>query len=131
MSDPSTTTVLLIEDDPLFGALIEEVLGHEGYQVVWRTTGSEGLAAAQAEPPDLILLDLMLPEVDGWTVLRELKRNPETRATPVIMTSAVVDRSTDIERALAHSVLRKPFGIDELLTTVRDVIEGAPPVGAP
>ena len=116
-------TVLLIEDDPLFGALVEEVLGHEGYDVAWRTTGPEGLNAATSETPDVILLDLMLPEVDGWTVLRELKRNPVTRATPVIMASAVVDRSTDIERALAQAVLRKPFGIEELLTTVRNVLE--------
>lgn len=118
-------TVLLIEDDPLFGALVEEVLGHEGYSVVWRTTGPEGLNAASTEAPDVVLLDLMLPEVDGWTVLRELKRNPATRATPVIMASAVVDRSTDIERALAEAVLRKPFGIEELLSTVRKVLDGA------
>jgi DNA-binding response OmpR family regulator len=118
-------TVLLIEDDPLFGALVEEVLGHEGYAVVWRTTGPEGLAAAESESPDVIMLDLMLPEVDGWTVLRELKKNPATRATPVIMSSAVVDRSTDIERALAEAVLRKPFGIEELLSTVRAVLAQA------
>ena len=123
-------TVLLIEDDPLFGALVEEVLGHEGYDVAWRTTGPEGLNAATSETPDVILLDLMLPEVDGWTVLRELKRNPVTRATPVIMASAVVDRSTDIERALAQAVLRKPFGIEELLTTVRNVLERSS-AGAP
>jgi DNA-binding response OmpR family regulator len=118
-------TVLLIEDDPLFGALVEEVLGHEGYAVVWRTTGPEGLNAASTEAPDVVMLDLMLPEVDGWTVLRELKRNPATRKTPVIMASAVVDRSTDIERALADAVLRKPFGIEELLSTVRRVLDGA------
>jgi DNA-binding response OmpR family regulator len=115
-------TVLLIEDDPLFGALVEEVLGHEGYAVVWRTTGPDGLAAASTESPDVVLLDLMLPDVDGWTVLRELKRNPATRATPVIMASAVVDRSTDIERSLAEAILRKPFGIDELISTVRGVL---------
>jgi two-component system, OmpR family, response regulator PfeR len=118
-------TVLLIEDDPLFGALVEEVLGHEGYAVIWRTTGPEGLAAAESESPDVIMLDLMLPEVDGWTVLRELKKNAATRATPVIMSSAVVDRSTDIERALAEAVLRKPFGIEELLSTVRAVLARA------
>lgn len=118
-------TVLLIEDDPLFGALVEEVLGHEGYAVVWRTTGPDGLAAASTESPDVVMLDLMLPDVDGWTVLRELKRNPATRATPVIMASAVVDRSTDIERALADAVLRKPFGIDELIETVRGVLADA------
>ena len=118
-------TILLIEDDPLFGALVEEVLGHEGYEVIWRQTGPEGLAAAESESPDVIMLDLMLPEVDGWTVLRELKKNPATRATPVIMSSAVVDRSTDIERSLAEAVLRKPFGIEELLKTVREVLVGA------
>jgi DNA-binding response OmpR family regulator len=118
-------TILLIEDDPLFGALVEEVLGHEGYAVIWRQTGPEGLAAAESESPDVIMLDLMLPEVDGWTVLRELKKNPATRATPVIMSSAVVDRSTDIERSLAEAVLRKPFGIEELLKTVREVLVGA------
>jgi DNA-binding response OmpR family regulator len=123
-------TVLLIEDDPLFGALVEEVLGHEGYAVVWRTTGPEGLNAATTEAPDVVLLDLMLPEVDGWTVLRELKRNPATRGMPVIMASAVVDRSTDIERSLAQAVLRKPFGIEELLTTVRNVLERSS-AGAP
>ena len=122
--------VLLIEDDPLFGALVEEVLGHEGYSVVWRTTGPEGLSAASTDAPDVILLDLMLPEVDGWTVLRELKRNPATRATPVIMASAVVDRSTDIERALAEAVLRKPFGIEDLLQTVASVLERSS-AGAP
>ena len=121
----------MIEDDPLFGVLLEEVLGDEGYRVVCCTTGSEGLATAQSEPPGLVLLDLMLPEVDGWTVLRELRRHPATAATPVVMASAVVDRSTAIKRAMVDGILQKPFGIQALIDTVHGVLEASAPAADP
>jgi len=92
--------VLVVEDDPDNRRIVTKVLSVEGYQVVEATDGVEALAQARAEHPDLILMDLALPNMDGWEATRRLKSDPATRTIPVVALTAVAMRG-DEERARA------------------------------
>lgn len=121
--DVNTTTqplILVIEDDSSIASTIQYVLEEEGYRVVQHASGTAGLAAAAEAKPDAILLDVMLPDTDGWTMLRELKSWPETRDIPVIFLSAATGRLTREERSLAQAVIRKPFDFDDLLKAIQN-----------
>jgi two-component system cell cycle response regulator DivK len=92
--------ILIVEDDPDNRRIVAKVLSVEGYQVVEATDGVEALAQARAEHPDLILMDLALPNMDGWEATRQLKTNVETHAIPVVALTAVAMRG-DEEQARA------------------------------
>jgi CheY-like chemotaxis protein len=110
--------VLVIEDDGDISLAIQMALEDEGYQVTPHHSGTAGLAAAVAIHPDVIVLDVMLPDTDGWTMLRELKSWPETGEIPVIFVSAAAGQLTPRERHLAQAVVQKPFTLDELIGAV-------------
>ena len=113
--------ILVVEDDPLIGQVIEVTLEEAGYVVVWHERGRQAVDAAAELQPCAVLLDLMLPDIDGQEVLRFLRRDPRTRAIPVVVVSAVASTLTDDERGLVQAVLPKPFAIDRLIETVRSV----------
>lgn len=92
--------ILIVEDDTDNRRIVVKVLSVEGYQVVEATDGIEALAQARAERPDLILMDLALPNMDGWEATRRLKSDPETRAIPVVALTAFAMRG-DEEQARA------------------------------
>jgi two-component system cell cycle response regulator DivK len=92
--------ILVVEDDPDNRRIVAKVLSVEGYGVIEATDGIEALAQARAERPDLILMDLALPNVDGWEATRRLKSDPETRSIPVVALTAVAMRG-DEEQARA------------------------------
>jgi two-component system OmpR family response regulator len=93
-------------------------LEDEGYLVSRCVDGMSGLAAAVAQRPHVIVLDVMLPDTDGWTMLQELKSWPETLHIPVIFASGAAARLTPGERHLAEAVIQKPFSLDELISAV-------------
>ena len=92
--------ILVVEDDPDNRRIVAKVLSVEGYDVIEAIDGIEALARARAERPDLILMDLALPNVDGWEATRRLKSDPETRSIPVVALTAVAMRG-DEEQARA------------------------------
>ena len=109
--------VLLVEDDDSIAEPLAEGLRREGFAVVARATGAEALAA---EEPDIVLLDLRLPDVDGFTVCRELRARSEV---PIIVVSArgeEVDRVVGLELG-ADDYVVKPFGLRELIARIRAV----------
>jgi DNA-binding response OmpR family regulator len=118
----TSQTVLIIEDETDIGELIQIVLRDEGYQVRWCQTGRSGLMTATSLLPDVIVLDLMLPDLSGQEVLRQLKSNQLTRHIPVIIESAISSRLTRHERDLVTSVLAKPFEIDDLISVVQHAV---------
>ena len=113
--------ILVVEDDPLIGQVIEVTLEEAGYEVVWHELGREAVDAAAHLQPCAVLLDLMLPDMDGQDVLRVLRADPRTEAIPVVVVSAVSGTLTADERELVQAVLPKPFTIDSLVATVRSV----------
>jgi len=95
-----TKKILVVEDDPDNRRIVAKVLAVEGYNVVEAMDGLEALSKVKAENPDLILMDLALPNMDGWEATRQLKADPLTRAIPVVALTAVAMRG-DEERARA------------------------------
>ncbi len=111
--------LLLVEDDPRVARVVERALRESGYKVDLARDGSQGLALAQTEQYDLILLDLLLPEIDGVEVCRTLRK--ERVRTPVLMLTAL-DAVSDRVRGLdagADDYLVKPFALEELLARIR------------
>ena len=125
--------ILVIEDDPDIVELLRYNLERESYRVTSAATGSEGLAALQRERPDLVILDLMLPEVSGFEVCRRLRKDSETGNLPVIMLTArseEADVIAGIELG-ADDYIKKPFSPRELVARVGAVLRRAGPVEAP
>ncbi len=115
--------ILVIEDEADIQELIRFNLEKENYKVSCRSTGEDGLKSALASPPDLVLLDLMLPGMDGLTVCRRLRADEKTKAVPVIMLtakSAEADIVTGLELG-ADDYITKPFSPRVLLARVRAI----------
>jgi two-component system, cell cycle response regulator DivK len=92
--------ILVVEDDPDNRRIVAKTLSVEGYDVIEATDGVQALTLARAEHPDLVLMDLALPNLDGWEATRRLKSDPETRRIPVVALTAVAMRG-DEEQARA------------------------------
>ena len=127
--------ILVIEDDPDIVELLRYNLERESYRVTSAGTGSEGLAELQRERPDLVILDLMLPEVAGFELCRRLRRDPATETLPVIMLTArseEADVIAGIELG-ADDYIKKPFSPRELVARVGAVLRrvGQPEAPAP
>jgi DNA-binding response OmpR family regulator len=124
--------VLIVEDEPDILGLLVFHLEREGYQVTQSRTGPDGLRLAAASPPDLLLLDLMLPEMDGLEVCRRLRQDPATRALPIVMLTA---RGDEVDRVLglelgADDYVVKPFSPREVVARIRAVLRRTRPDAA-
>jgi two-component system alkaline phosphatase synthesis response regulator PhoP len=118
-------SILVIDDEPSIGRVVQFKLQQEGFKVRVATDGLEGLAYMKEEKPDLILLDLMMPGMDGFEVCRRLRAAPETVATPVIILTArgqEMDRIRGIELGVLD-FFTKPFSPQKLLERVKEVFK--------
>ncbi len=116
--------VLIVEDEPDLLHLLQYNLAREGYVVATAESGEEGLRLARADPPELVLLDLMLPGMDGLEVCRSLRSRQATRAVPIVMLTARGEEA-DIVRGLelgADDYVTKPFSPRVLLARLRAVL---------
>jgi signal transduction histidine kinase/CheY-like chemotaxis protein len=113
--------ILVIDDDPNSRELLLRTLEMDGHIVVTAASGEEGLDLAERLKPSLITLDIMMPEMDGWTVLRRLKANPDLEHIPVIMASIVADKDMGYTLGAVES-LTKPIDRKLLLQTVRQFV---------
>ncbi|MFP4482325.1 MAG: response regulator [Thermovirgaceae bacterium] len=123
----STGRILVIEDEQTIAELVADSLRLWGYRVETVGDGDEGLAVAEGTLPDLVVLDLMLPGLDGWEICRRLKEKEATRDIPVIMLTARRDER-DVVAGLelgADDYLRKPFSMSELVARVRALLRRA------
>lgn len=123
---PVPMKVLLADDDPILHRVLEHRLVREGFEVTSAFNGREALEAALLSPPDLLILDGMMPELDGFAVLREWKRRETLASIPVVMLTAR-NREEDVVGALqggAVDYLTKPFSPAELVARVRRVAGG-------
>lgn len=116
--------VLVVDDSVSVRRAIERMLAPRGITVASCATGGEALARLPDDPPDLLICDLLLPDLDGYEVCASLRRTPALAATPVLFISGVAGREVD-ERAAGlgvEGVLRKPFTGDELVATVERIL---------
>ena len=119
-AEAGMSRVLVIDDDPDLGRVVRRVLELEGYDVVLSDDGLRGLAAAQRQRPDVIVLDLMMPIMDGYEVLRQLRADARTRHIAVVVLSAVT-LAESRDRAIhegATVYLTKPFSPEGLSAAV-------------
>ncbi|HEU0105770.1 MAG TPA: response regulator [Vicinamibacteria bacterium] len=122
-SAPSKGTVLVIDDDPNACELMVRSLSKEGFRVLTATEGVDGLRLAREFHPHVITLDVLMPGMDGWSVLRELKADPKLSAIPVIMITMADDRSTGYALG-ASDYLTKPIDRERLAASVRRYRQG-------
>jgi DNA-binding response OmpR family regulator len=124
------TRILIVEDNEALARGLRNNLEYEGYEVAVAADAPAGLAAVRAHPPDLIILDLMLPGVDGYRTLRELRESGD--ATPVLVLTALADEADKVRgfRFGADDYVTKPFGLMELLARVDALLRRARPAAA-
>lgn len=123
------TQILVVEDDESIRLLVSEVLRDDGYQVREASNGLEALKQVSSKRPDLIVLDLMMPVMDGWQFVEACRHEPGCNDVPIVVTSASHDlpRTADRLRALGvRTCLAKPFDIDGLLALVERYAPSAP-----
>ncbi len=117
--------ILCIEDEPEMIDLIRLILGRRGFEVSGASGGRAGLQAVRETSPDLILLDLMMPDMDGWEVYEQLKADEVTRGVPVIIVTAraqSIDKLLGLRVAKVDDYVTKPFSPQELITSVERVL---------
>ena len=125
--------ILCIDDEQNILDLLTFNLEAAGYGTLTATTGADGLAVAISQPPSLILLDLMLPDMDGTEVCKRLKANPMTSSIPIIMLTA---KDSEVDKVLglelgADDYMTKPFSIRELVARVKALLRRCAPAGDP
>jgi DNA-binding response OmpR family regulator len=117
--------IVYIEDDPDMVELVRLILARQGYKVTGAIGGQAGLAAVQQALPDLVLLDLMMPDMDGWEVYQKLKEDETTRDIPVIVVTAraqSIDKVLGLHIAKVDDYISKPFSAKELAESVERVL---------
>ena len=117
--------IMVIDDDPNVVDIVQQALGFAGYKVVAMTSTSSVMQRVLEEDPALILLDLMMPALDGWQVLEMLQSHPRTAHTPVVILTAAVHSLPDIQSYYGGAIkgcVTKPFAIDDLVLQVDGVL---------
>jgi len=125
MEQTTPFKIVYIEDDPEMVDLVSLILNRHGYQVSGANGGREGLDLVKASTPDLILLDLMMPDMDGWDVYQQLKSEESTRNIPVIVITAKaqpIDRVLGLQVAKVDDYISKPFRPSELVASLNKIL---------
>jgi two-component system, OmpR family, response regulator VicR len=125
MEAKAAKRILCIEDDPEMIDLIRLILGRRGFKVSGAAGGTAGIKAVREQLPDLVLLDLMMPDMDGWEVYQQMKAEESTRNIPVIVVTAKaqsIDKVLGLHIAKVDDYISKPFSPQELMNSVEKVI---------
>ncbi|MGB8214665.1 MAG: response regulator [Anaerolineales bacterium] len=125
MAEKNAKIILCIEDEQEMIDLIRLILGRRGFDVRGANSGIEGLKTIQKEHPDLILLDLMMPDMDGWEVYQQMKADETMKNIPVIVVTAraqSIDKVLGLHIAKVDDYIAKPFSPQELLNSVDRVL---------
>ena len=123
--DNRATKVVVVEDDPEMINLVKLILKKEGFDVTGAMGGRDGLDAIEHNSPDLVLLDLMMPDIDGWEVYQAMKANDTMKNIPVIIITAKaqsIDKVLGLHIAKVDDYITKPFSPGELVASVRKVL---------
>ena len=119
-----TTRVLIVDDEPSIVISLEFLLKREGFEVSVARDGQEGLTAIRDQHPDLVVLDVMMPKLDGFAVLEAVRADPDLAATRVLMLTAK-GRDTEVSKGLAlgaDAYVTKPFSTKDLVAQIRQLL---------
>ncbi len=117
--------IVYIEDDLEMTYLIKMILERKGYELISINDGLEGFEIIQKEKPDLVLLDLMMPNIDGWDIYHQIRSNENTNQIPVIVISAKaqpIDKVLGLQIAKVNNYISKPFRPNELLESIEKIL---------
>lgn len=117
--------ILIVEDNEMNQEILETRLGFRGYATLVASNGADGVALAKKEKPDIILMDMSLPVLDGWEATRRLKADPETAVIPVIALTAHA-LAEDLDRCLeagCNSYETKPVNFNKLLSKIQSLVQ--------
>ncbi len=120
------TKIMVVDDEPDLLDVVKLILESDGYQVVTAGGGQEALNIIEEEKPDLVLLDIIMPKMDGWEVFSRSKSNPKTHEIPVIMLTAKdqrIDKLIGLHVVRVDDYITKPFGRAELLERIKRVLQ--------
>lgn len=123
----ANTTILIVEDDPLMMRLYSKVFTIEGYTVVTAGNGEEGLLAIHKEIPTLILLDVMMPKMNGFELLEKIKADPATKKIPVIMLTNLAgqaDAETAITKGAVKYIVKSEYEPKQIVNMVKEILAG-------
>lgn len=118
--------ILCVEDEPEMIDLMRLILGRRGFEVKGASGGVEGLRRIREEMPDLVLLDLMMPDMDGWEVYQQMKADEKTKNIPVIVVTAKaqsIDKVLGLHIAKVDDYITKPFSPQDLMNSVEKVLK--------
>jgi CheY-like chemotaxis protein len=120
----NATRILIVDDSTTNNILLQSILEEEGFHVDVAFSGKEALTLVNKQPPSLILLDIMMPEIDGISLLRQLQANAQTQAIPVVMVTAKDDEYSREESILAGAkdFLTKPIDVDLVIQKVKSLV---------
>ena len=125
MTDTKPKCVVCVEDEPEMVDLIRLILSRKGFEVIGSDGGVDGLEVIKKVKPDLILLDLMMPDMDGWEVYQQVKADDDVKDTPVIVVTAKaqsIDKVLGLHIAKVDDYITKPFGPQELIASVTKIL---------
>ena len=125
MDNTTVKHIVCIEDEPEMIELIQLILNRRGFEVLGASGGKEGLKTVRELLPDLVLLDLMMPDMDGWEVYQQMKSEESTRNIPVIIVTAKaqnIDKVLGLHIAKVDDYIAKPFGPQELIDSVEKIL---------
>lgn len=121
--------ILIVEDDPTVQGLLRTIMESEGYDAITAADGLEGLLKAEIRRPSMVILDIMMPNVDGERVLQEMRSREDLAAVPVLIVTGRADAHDAFDPVVGHkNVFTKPFDPDELTGRVAELLAGK---GAP
>ncbi len=123
--DAKQIHIVCVEDEPEMIDLVKLILSRKGYVVTGAAGGKNGLEVIRRLKPDLVLLDLMMPDMDGWDVYQRLKADPQTSEIPVVVITAKaqnIDKVLGLHIAKVNDYIAKPFSPQELLDSIEKVL---------
>ena len=127
--EQQTKKIVYVEDELEMIDLVKLILSRKGYEVICAAGGREGLDIIQEMVPDLVLLDLMMPDIEGWDVYQQIRANDATKHIPVIVVTAKaqnIDKVLGLHIAKVNDYISKPFSPQDLVASVEKVLEVEP-----
>ncbi|MFQ5976353.1 MAG: PleD family two-component system response regulator [Candidatus Hydrothermarchaeales archaeon] len=118
-------TIMIVDDEPHIRVITRKILEGEGYSTIEAADGGECLKMLKKEKPDLILLDVMMPGINGWEVCKRIKENRETSKIPTVMFTVRTSMDSirkSLEYSRADAQINKPFEVDELIDKVQNLL---------
>ena len=127
--EQQTKKIVYVEDEMEMIDLVKLILNRKGYEVIGAAGGREGLDIIRDVLPDLVLLDLMMPDIEGWDVYQQMRADEATKNIPVIVVTAKaqnIDKVLGLHIAKVNDYISKPFSPQDLVTSVEKVLEAIP-----